>query len=220
MCCMFHELPSGICLSPKCDISYCKIATKFAEDTRAPRGVKPSLIIVQQFSLTWLSCSVLFSSFLLSAAVLCSTFSAADWRGEAPARTNSKRLFVPQCQKTHLHSPPCPSTSYRHSAWAWVFPLSSAFNNASSLCPGPHTRMPQRDAMNFFYLAHSLSGTGGRPCLIPLFFIFHFLVDTNSTLPSLHLSNWWPHPTPTSQWLHRVAAAVKATEQSVGGEDN
>lgn len=37
-------------------------------------------------------------------------------------------------------------------------------------------------------------------------------VTSSSTQPPSFTQNWWPHPTPTWQWLHQAAAAaVKAT---------
>lgn len=63
-------------------------------------------LFVGQFNLTWLSsvfiCSAL--SMVRCCAVFSPSFFAAGWRGEAPEQTNSKRLFVPRRQKTHLHS--------------------------------------------------------------------------------------------------------------------
>lgn len=67
-----------------------------------------SLITAHHFNPTQLSS---FSSVRFFSIKLCyikfdfsSSFSAVGWRGEAPEQTNTKRLFVPQRQKTHLHS--------------------------------------------------------------------------------------------------------------------
>lgn len=48
-----------------------------------------------------------------------------------------------------------------------------------------------------------------------LYFICHILISASNPA-SIHLLNWWPHPAPTSQWLHQAAAAAKAADLGVG----
>lgn len=107
-----------------------------------------SFLFVRQFNQTWLSCFFLFGSFPSCCAVFSQSFFAASWRGEAPEQIESKRLFVPRHQKAHLNSFLPLSACLLHSP-SMIMSLTSAFNNASSLCPGPHTRMPQWGAVNF-----------------------------------------------------------------------
>lgn len=97
-----------------------------------------SFLFVRQFNQTWLSCFFLFSSVPSCCAVFSQSFFASSWRGEAPEQTESKRLFVPRHQKAHLNSFLPLSACLLHSP-SMSMSLTSTFNNASSLCPGPHT---------------------------------------------------------------------------------
>lgn len=208
---------------------------KFAERIHAPSGMKPSLTnVCLSVNLTQLG-SPLFCSVQLFSIVLCDaafrlspSFFAAGWRGEAPEQTNSKRLFVPQRQKTHLHSflplsvyllhtPQCEHES---------FP-SSAFNNASSLCPGPHTRIPLQGRRELLPLSGSFIVSKHPVASVSL--LFSLSVASSSTQSRLSLSlNLHPFSPSISQIgdltqhprysdFIQAAAAVKATEQSVGG---
>lgn len=217
---MFHELPSSTILRPKC-----LLIEKICWVNSCSLGNEAFThwwLLVGQCKLTW-SLSLyfiqLFTTVLCCAVLLLRLSLQPTGEGKHQNKPTPKDSLSPSVRKhTCTLSSLCLSTSYIRPAWAWVFPLSSAFNNASSLCPGPHIRIPQRDAVNFsLYLAHSLSRTPSRLCLTPPFFICRFLINSLSLSLnlhhfSLHLSNWWPHPTPTLQWLHRAAAAFKAAK--------
>lgn len=182
---------------------------KFAERIHAPPGMKPSLTnVCLSVNLTQLG-SPLFCSVQLFSIVLCDaafrlspSFFAAGWRGEAPEQTNSKRLFVPQRQKTHLHSflplsvyllhtPQCEHESFP------CLQLSTMLH----LCAPAHT--PEyhcRGAVNFFlYLDHSLSRNTQSPLSHSSFLylslphqpsLVSLSLSQSPSFFSLHLSNW------------------------------
>lgn len=208
---------------------------KFAERIHAPSGMKPSLTnVCLSVNLTQLG-SPLFCSVQLFSIVLCDaafrlspSFFAAGWRGEAPEQTNSKRLFVPQRQKTHLHSflplsvyllhtPQCEHESFP------CLQLSTMLH----LCAPAHT--PEyhcRGAVNFFlYLDHSLSRNTQSPLSHSSFLYLSLPHQPSLVSLSLNLHPFSPSISqigdltqhPRYNDFIQAAAAVKATEQSVGG---
>lgn len=181
--CTFQELPSGSVLEPEC-LLMGRFTMKFAEWIHASLGMKPSLAdVCLPDNLTRPGSPLFYSPRLFPSfsAVLCSLrLLSLQPAGEGkhqnkphPKGSLSSSVRKHTCTLSSL----CLPTSYIHPAWAWVFPLSSALNNASSLCPGPHTRIPQRGATNFSrYRAPS------RLCLAPLSFICRFLVNASLSI--------------------------------------
>lgn len=141
-----------------------------------------------------LCCVLLFSVFLCSRLERGSTRTNQLQKALCPfASENIFALFPP-----FVCLPPT-CTQHEHES----FPLSSAFNNASSLCPSPHTRIPWRGAVNFsLYVAHSLSTTPSCLCLTPLFFICHFLINKVSLSQSPSFSSSIPQIGDLTQHPH------------------
>lgn len=214
--CTFHELPSSTILRPKC------LLHEICWVNSHPLGKEAftHCLFVGQFNLTWLS-SVFICSALFHGPLLCCVFSiflcSRLERGSTRTNQLEKALCPPASENTLALFPPfvClpPTyTQYEHESFPCLQLSTMLHLCAPAHTPEYHNRTPWTSASGL--------------CLTPLFFICHFLINTVcltlsvSILFSLHVSNWWPHPTPTSLWLHQAAAAVKATEQSVGGGDN
>lgn len=216
--CTFQELPSGSVLQPECPLMG-RFTMKFAEWIHASLGMKPSLAdVCLPDNLTRPGSPLFYSPRLFPSfsAVLCSlrllSLQPAG-EGKHQNKPPSKGLFVLQRQKAHLHSflPLSAYLLHTPSVSMSLSPVSSAQQCLISVSRPTHQNT-----------------TAGRPELLPLSgtqsplsrsALLYLSLPRQRESLNLHpflppsLKNWWPHPTPTSQWLHQAAAAFKAAEK-------
>lgn len=214
--CTFHELPSSTILRPKCLLhEICWVNSH----SLGNEAFTHWCLFVGQFNLTWLSpvfiCSALFHGPLLCCVrsiFLCSRLE----RGSASTNQLEKALCPLASESTLALFPPfvcLPPTYTQHEHESSpVFSFQQCFISVpqpthQNTTTGRHELLPLASVSLVFSLSVASSSTQSFSLSISILF-------------SLHGSNWWPHPTPTWLWLHQAAAAVKATEQSVGGGDN
>lgn len=151
---------------------------------------------------------------LLLSLALCSRLE----RGSTRTNQLQKALCPPLSENTHAILPPfvcLPPTYTQHEHESFPCPQLTTMPHlcAPAHTPEYHEGAPWTSPSNWLVhcLEHPVTTVSLR---------FSLSVASSSTQSLHHFWNWWPHPTPTTQWLHQAAAAVKATEPSVGGGDN